>query len=493
MPKDAEHILIGLDVNATRLRAVAGPQNRAEMLPLDGDHAELPLALNLEGRSPTVGRPGLALCRRLPHLACVNFLPHLGDSRRWGAGRQSLQADKALALVLEHLRPACGPARALALALPAYLSCDQVGLVLDLAGKSRLPVVGSTPGPLAAALAAHGEQPWSGLALVVDVDDQALTCALVAAEEGWARLVEARCLPHLGLRAWKERLLNAVADRCVRQSRRDPRDSAAAEQTLHDQLEGVLEAGWHSRLVELAIETPHWFQSVVLRPEEPAGFCGPLVRQALEALIALRTTARCHGALGPVIVTAAAGRLPGLMAALEDRGNKPSGDFARRVGDDGPAPEAVQVLAAEASAWAVHDLAARICSGELEAGHLDTAPLPPPHPVDAGLPRLHFHGEDYVLHGRSFVLGHHANCDLVFDAQLYPTVAARHCEILREARGYLLRDRGAEGISVNERPVIQQLPLHPGDWIRLGPDGPVLRFLGRSAGVVVAPRSAVNG
>src|SRR5436305_841609 len=80
----------------------------------------------------------------------------------------------------------------------------------------------------AAALAGHADQPWSNLALVVDVDDHALTWGAVAAEEGWARLVDFRAAPQLGLRAWKDRLLDAIADRCVRQSRRDPRDSAVA-------------------------------------------------------------------------------------------------------------------------------------------------------------------------------------------------------------------------------------------------------------------------
>jgi pSer/pThr/pTyr-binding forkhead associated (FHA) protein len=59
-------------------------------------------------------------------------------------------------------------------------------------------------------------------------------------------------------------------------------------------------------------------------------------------------------------------------------------------------------------------------------------------------------------------------------------VSARHCEILCERRGFSLRDRSRNGTWINDRPVSQQAPLNPGDWIRLGPDGPLLRFLGRA-------------
>ena len=128
----------------------------------------------------------------------------------------------------------------LVIAMPTYLSAEQVASLVKLAGKARLPVCGWVAAPLAVTLTAYAEQPWAGPALVVDADEHALTWAAVAVEFGQARVLDAQALPHLGMRLWKERLLNAVADRCVRQSRRDPRDSAAAEQSLYDQLDGVL-------------------------------------------------------------------------------------------------------------------------------------------------------------------------------------------------------------------------------------------------------------
>jgi hypothetical protein len=495
MSREAEAVLTGIDLNATRACVVGGPAGAGQGLPLDGRHADLPLAVSLEHRHPDVGRAGVACCRRLPHLACVDFLADLGGPRVWGSGRQRLTADAALALVLDRLRSACGPSDAAVLALPAYLGPEQAALATELAGRARLPVVGVVTAPLAVALAGHADQAWSSVAVVLDVDAHALTLALVGAEEGQARLLDFRAVPQLGMRVWKQRLLDGIADHCVRQSRRDPRDSAGAEQALYDQLDAVLESSWQGRLAQVAVETPQWYQNLMLRPEDVAGPCASLLRQTVGLAGACRDAGGAHGEVRAILVTAAAARLPGLLPALEDRLDRPVA-FGEDRGGDARRP-AVRVLAAQAVAGAVHDLVGRVCRGDMPAGRIEVAPLPSPRPASAGAPRLHFRGRDYPLHGRSFVLGHHAGCDLVFDPEQHPEVAARHCEITRDRRGFVLHDRTPHGTSVNDRPVVGQLPLRPGDWIRLGPGGPVVRFLGQAAaqqpGLATPARRASEG
>jgi predicted component of type VI protein secretion system len=68
----------------------------------------------------------------------------------------------------------------------------------------------------------------------------------------------------------------------------------------------------------------------------------------------------------------------------------------------------------------------------------------------------------------------------VFESELYPYVSAKHCEILFDRRSYVLYDRSRYGTLLNDRPIEKQAVLHSGDWVRLGPQGPVLRFLGRT-------------
>src|SRR5437762_178242 len=288
--------LVGLDLNANRARAVTGPAGYAPTtLALDGAHAELPLALSLEKRTAEVGRAGLALCRRLPHLACLHFLAQVGEAKQWKVGRHKLDAAKALTHVFERIRPYLAGTQGLVLSVPGYLSRTQVALLATLAEKVRLPLLGTLPSPLALALAAYTQKRWTGLALVADVDDHGLTWSAVLGADERARVLSTHTFPHLSLRSVKERLLNLAADRCVRQSRRDPRESGAAEQMLYEELDNVLEAGRQGRMAELVVQADHWCQNLFFRPEELTACCNPLLRAALETVNICLAGAEMHG------------------------------------------------------------------------------------------------------------------------------------------------------------------------------------------------------
>src|SRR5438552_2104582 len=196
-------ILAGFDLNATRARAVHGPvQLEPRILPLDEDRDELPMVLSLENRRPQVGRAGAALCRQSPHLTCCDFLAALGEKREWAAGRYRLNASKATAAVFERLQASCTDTKGLVVALPGYLTRTQVTLLTPLAQKARWPLLGSVQAPLAAALAIHAVHPWSGLALVLDADDHALTVTTVFADGEQLYVQAAQAVPHLNLCAW---------------------------------------------------------------------------------------------------------------------------------------------------------------------------------------------------------------------------------------------------------------------------------------------------
>ncbi len=495
---EAVHPLVGLEINATRARAVAG-SGRAlpQSLRLDGESEELPLALSLAGRHTEVGRAGAELCRQSPHAACLNFLPHLGDGRLWSSGKHHLDAATALTLVFQHLRTRCSASQAQVVALPAYFNRRQIETVSGLAtkvglkGRSSVPLA-TVSTPLAAALAAYADQPWNGIALFADIDDHALTWTAVCADEDEVRVLDTETLPHLSLRVWKDRLLNRIAERCIRQSRRDPRESAAAEQMLYDQLDGVLEACRQGQLVEVVIQSATWCQNLMLRPEDVASCCEPFVQQTMSGMQALLAATETDGAPQRQILTAAATRLPGLLAGLAPDFDAPPAeivpatDFGEALVDEPVVPVgpmAFTELTADAPARAAHGLAARLHRGEWQPGHYDVATLLPTPELNAGPPRLHFRGQDFPLKSLSFSLGRHASCDLVFDSALYPTVSTWHCEIIYDRKTYFLRDCSRNGTLVNDRPVNQQTPLHPGDWIRLGPSGPLLRFLGQTTGL----------
>jgi len=352
-----------LDLNASRARAVCGPTGSPRPVMLDDRERDLPMALSLEGRQPVVGQAGMVLCRRLPHLACLDFLHHLGKPRTWGTGRQQLNASKAMSVLLQHLRPLCAHVNGLALVVPAYLSRAQVGELAGILGQVRLPpLAGSVTLPLAAARAAYAQSPWCGLALMLDADLHALTWTAVAADEPDAphqvRAVTRQTVPQLSLNAWKERVLDGVADRCIRQSRRDPRESAAAEQGIWDQLDMAFDSATRGQTVELVIRSAHWCQNLMLPPADLAVFCKRQLHRVLQTMNDLLGTVQADGPPALLLVTAAAARLPGLLDCLEENTG---------------AHTTLTVLSADQVLKAAHELACQWLAQAAPCGHHDVA------------------------------------------------------------------------------------------------------------------------
>jgi hypothetical protein len=252
-----------------------------------------------------------------------------------------------------------------------------------------------------------------------------------------------------------------------------------------------MDACSRGQVAEIVVQMAQWGQNLMLRPDELASFCMPLVQRALAPMRELRAFLPSSDATGVVLATAVAGRLPGLLAALEEtvgtrevtpRTVSNGEDFGEALlSEENTGRATVSVLAPDALAAAGCELAARGVRGELPRGLLMSAALPTPVAIEAGPARVQFRNHDYLLRGKTFVLGRHSECDLIFESELYPTVSGRHCEIIADRRSYVLRDRSRNGTLVNERPVVHEIVLQGGDWIRLGPGGPMVRFLGQSA------------
>ncbi len=481
----------GLELNATRARGVSGDVGEFPLpVPLDPPAWDLPMVLNLDRPAIEVGHlPRRRLCE-FPHLVCHEFLHHLSEREprhRWKTDRHNLDGDQALAVVWQRLRGICGPSAGVVVTLPDYLHADQARTATALAGKTGLRLRGAVPAGLASVLAAYAEQTWFGSAIVLDADEHALTLSLVTTGAGQARLAETLPLPHLGLRMWNHRLVNGLADCCVVQSRRDPRASPAAEQALYEELDGVLDACRQGRHIQLGFQASQWYQNLVVSPDQPVAFCAPLLRQLMAEIETVWTSA-LDGPPGALLLTAAAGRLPGVVALLRqalEAWTTPlrngyhanSDDFGEDLIDNGLwSGPSIMVLGDDACARAAHALAEPFQKGELSPGYGTQAPLPLPQSPEAGPARLHFQGQDFLLTEPMFLLGTQPGCHLVLHD--VAGVSPRHCEILCERRAFRLVDRSQAGTLVNDRPVKGSVALRPGDWIRLGPEGPLLRFLG---------------
>jgi hypothetical protein len=389
VPKSDRARHAGLDLTASRVLGVSLGSGKVRNVGFDGPAAELALFIAMDRRTPEVGRAGYTLCRKMPHAVCSNFLPFLAQTKEWRAGRLALTPETALELAFQRVREAVAvESDAVALALPAYLAPAQVGRVTAAAARSQLPLKGTMVGPLAAvamrsAAVATGEPAARdgviplraspevpGAVVVVDVDEHALSAVVVAVERDVVRLVTADCWPRFGMKAWKDRLLEAVSDRCVRLCRRDPRDSADAEQSLFEQLDDGLDRARAGQRISLTVRTDHWFQDVIQTPEEMAANCFALARGSAEAVRETVTDAGLAAPVRDVWLTHEAGRLPGLSQALLQHSHV----GARH-----------ESLPRETVAQAAAMLVPRYLAADLPRAHLDDAiPLPPGEPRKNG-------------------------------------------------------------------------------------------------------------
>ncbi len=360
-PEPSSGAVVGLDLTAGRARAVYGPAGGTpRVLPLDTDVADLPLAISLEHRTAEVGRAGAALVRRTPHLVCRDYLPALGQAREWRAGRHRLDPAGAVGQFAQRLREPLAGQSAVAIAVPGYLSVPQVKLLTTALENAKLTVLGTATAALA--LAATSTDDDFGTALVADADDHALTWTVLTRGGEQVRALTTLTQPTAGIRAWLDRLLDALSDRCIRLCRRDPRDSAAGEQGVFEQLDAALDHLRPGQPVVLQVRASQWYQELTLAPEELERFCDPFARQAVDGM--RQVLAQAHAAVPAMAppdllwLTADAARLPGLVAALTQ---------------NLPELTAVRPLSIDAVAKAAHALAGRWISGELPRGHLDAA------------------------------------------------------------------------------------------------------------------------
>lgn len=357
-PAETVTATLGLDINSSRVRAVAGPPSGAapRVVALEHDQPELPMVIQLDGRTPTVGWTGVEHVRLLPHLVCRDFLVELGRPRDWQTRCGRLDASGAMAIVADALKVALPSGHGVVLVTPPFLLDQQVGLIIEAIRKTGFSVLGGAPAPLA--LAATCDAGF-GTALVLDADDHALTWSVLQSDGTNARWLSHHDVGAASVRGWYDRLIDAVSDRCVRLCRRDPRDSAMAEQSLFEQLIDALSAPISKSPFSLSIRTTQWFQELTATREDLELWGAPLAKIAVEGMRHVVAAAHTHS---PVMarpellwVTADAARLPGLVEAA-----------AQHV----PESTAIQVLPPDALATAGYVLAGHFLRGDLPRGQV---------------------------------------------------------------------------------------------------------------------------
>ena len=377
-----EHGALGIDMNSNRLRAATGSDAHQRILVLDEPHPELALVIGLDKKSPHIGRSAVSLVRRLPHLSCAYFLPFLGLNEEWRGGKHKLSAVDALQIAFERIRPLSLGHASCFLGIPGYFSKAQAQRVVEIAARARFPIHGTAC--LALALAADpltllagrdssveadpNREGWivplhrpdlsdTPFEIVfIDVDDHGMMGYLVRVEKNAVQLAGFESSPHGSTRKWKSRLLNYIADRFVHMCRRDPRDSAEAEQALFEQIDDSLDRIRFGQKARIEIRAAQWFQKLDLLPEEFEQALQPLTRDLLQDLRIILQGSTSSQPPRAYWLSHEAGRVPGLAHALH-------ANIAEQ--------SSVGVLRPEAGAMALARLADRYARGELSTNDLD--------------------------------------------------------------------------------------------------------------------------
>jgi hypothetical protein len=363
----------GLEVNATFARAVAVGEGR--IVPLIPH--ELPLALLLEERRTLIGHEAVARSRHTPHSICSGYLGKVGTSHEWRVGRQRHTPETAAQFAFDQIRNTLGedPTN-LGLTLPAYLTAKQAKAILEAATLSKLAVCGSVAAPLAIASHRTGNIGPNGTVLIFDVDDHALSASLVTVAANEVKLVGGAAWPQASLKLWKDRLIDGISDRCVRVCRRDPRDSAEAEQHIYDQLDAAMDAARQGQKFTMSLRCEHWYQDLVQSPDDLERISQPMLYTAVEGLKQLLLHSALPVPPRAIWFTHTAGQLPGLVGKLYRHS---------------PEQTTICTLPPNAAAEAAVALVPRFLEGRLPRGHIEhslpwprvvsSLPVEPPKPV----------------------------------------------------------------------------------------------------------------
>lgn len=365
---------------------------------------------------------------------------------------------------------------------------------------------------LAPGLAAAGWNPLllirEGLAVLAVADGLAARPALLlslgaasaqatwyALSEGHWTAVACQSDPQLSGSRLRQKLVAWFAEEVIRQLRRDPTESPQDDQALHDAIEVAM--AYLAAHAEIAVQATLFGQAIA-RPLS-RGWLAQLAQPMLEALSQLvRRALRVQpGGSGPCQVLAW-GELALLLPVTDClQALLPQATPVTILSPNAVAQGAARLCALAAEGRL--DLASPALAGlERQSGiylptfspaHWATAwPLLERLPLDcsaasrpqaARLVRLDAAaGRREMPLGDGLRLGRDPKSDWVIEESLYPQVSRAHAALRRLGQRYLLCDLGStNGTYLNGQPVEGEVPLHHGDLIRLGLDGPTFRFL----------------
>jgi hypothetical protein len=348
----------------------------------------------------------------------------------------------------------------LAIAVPPYMSNENLGLLLGIADELKIPIVAICDSAVCATRR-HYEH-----AVPVHIDLSLHSSSLTRLmQEGQVQVDRTEIIEDNGMLLLHENWLKVIADAFVQQSRFDPLHTAETEQMLQDKMQDWLTQASSARRIPLQVDYRGISHRAELESLELVAAAAPVYQSIVSTLRALYKAEETPA----IQMSARAARMPGLADTLKTR-----------VGGE------VFLLEPGATARGLINR----CNSEQQSGsatlsrHMPWDQSPVSVEIVAaeggGQPtHLLFGHNAFSLIGEPLVLGSQAaDGERWLDLQQeMPGVSRRHCVVSSDNGQFVLTDHSRYGTFLNGHRIEGSAVLQTGDLIRIGTPGFELRLI----------------
>jgi len=349
----------------------------------------------------------------------------------------------------------------LAIAVPPYMSNENLGLLLGIAGELNIPIVAISDAAVCATRR-HYEH-----AVPVHIDLSLHSSSLTRLlQEGQAQVDRTVVIEDSGMLLLYENWLRVIADAFIQQSRFDPLHTAETEQMLQDKMPGWLTQAASLRNIPLEVEYRGISHHAEIESLELVAAAAPVYQSIVSNLRALFKAEDTPA----IQLSDRAARMPGLADTLK-----------ARVGGE------VFLLESGATARGL----IKRCKVEQKSASVtlsrhmpwDQSPVSVASTAAGGSggrpTHLLFGHTAFSLTGEPLVLGSQvADNERWLDLQQeMPGVSRRHCVVSPENGQFVLTDHSRYGTFLNGHRIEGSAVLQTGDLIRIGTPGFELRLI----------------
>ena len=349
----------------------------------------------------------------------------------------------------------------LVVAVPAYMSIDQLGLFLGIAAELDVPVIAMVDAAVAATRREYKD------AVPVHIDFSLHSALLTRmSQAGLAAVDRSEVIEDSGLLSLFDAWRKVIAEAFVQQSRFDPLHTAESEQMLQDRIADWLSVASTNSTVSLEIE----FRGITHKAEIESlaliAAAGPVYQRIASNLRALFRADETPA----IQLSDRAARLPGLGDML-----------VARVGGE------VFLLEAGATARGLIARCREMQKSDTGVSLIKQLPwdqsavqVALSEAVTRGGRPTHllFKSTAYAIDSEELVLGSQPDQGRWIDLnENMPGVSRRHCAVQQENGQCVIRDFSRYGSFLNGHPIDGSAVLQVGDLIRLGTPGFEFRLI----------------